>query len=61
MNAKTTASTKTFLKFVIWAAAGAAVAAALNNLASLNLPDWAGMIAGAVLKAAATWIATQNE
>jgi hypothetical protein len=61
MNAKLTASTKTFFKFLFWTVLAAALQFTIEHLADLQLPVALIPIVGALLKAVATWIATQQE
>jgi len=61
MEAKLLRSLQTFFKYMLWTAIAAGIAYAANNLSDLQLPEWSVPIMGAILKAAATWIATKRE
>jgi hypothetical protein len=49
----------TFIKMAGWAAAGAVVQVALDNYTVWPIPDWLFLPIGALLKSAATYVATQ--
>lgn len=60
MNPKLLASLRTAGKYVFWTAVAAAIQAALNALAKIELPAYYVPVIAAILKAAATWVATQT-
>jgi hypothetical protein len=49
-----------FVKFVFWSGVSGAVAAALKELARLDLPTGLVWVLGGLLKAVATWVATRS-
>lgn len=59
MNTRTTASLKSFAKYLLWTGIAAAAVAAGNNLGNAGIPDFVIPIVGALLKALATFAATE--
>lgn len=57
---KLSKSLATFGKYLFWTAVAAAIQGAINHLAALHLPDILIPFIGALLKAAATWVATEE-
>lgn len=49
----------TFIKMAGWSAAGAVVQVALSNYTTWPIPEWLFVPIGALLKSAATYIATE--
>lgn len=58
MSAKLNASIKTAVKYLFWTGVAAGLTAIANALGT-QIPDWAIPPIAAVLKAGATWAATQ--
>jgi len=55
------ATIKTFVKYMAWTAAAAAIQYVTNAYTTFGFPDWAVPILGAALKAAATYVATKTK
>ena len=61
METKARASVKTFGKYILWFAVSAGLYEAVAQLGNVDIPVYYIPVAAAVLKAVATWAATQAE
>lgn len=61
MNKAFPRSLVTFVKFLVWYGVAAALQQAIQQVGNVGIPDVYVPIAAAVLKAAATWVATQTQ
>jgi hypothetical protein len=59
MNDKTQRAVISWVKYLAWTGVAALIQAAIENVGNMQLPVWFTPILGSVLKAAATFVATQ--